>query len=451
MAASATVGERLESGRSSELDRRVRGLVTRISLGGWFEMYDLFMAAYVSLGLVREGLFTSMGTGIAAFAAFVGSGFAGMFAGTLIFSWVSDRFGRRAAFTWSLLFYSLATLFMAVMPNALLIDVCRFLAGIGIGVQIITIDAYVSEITRAEARGRLIAYSQFISYTAVPAVALLSLLFVPHVYAGLAGWRIVTLIGALGAIFVWPIRAGLPESPRWLESRGRSEDAERALREFAFGRPGFRSASYSAVRPAAELPHVSGVVYLKRTIALVVFNFFQTIGFYGFASWVPILLVQNGVSFVHDLQYVLVIAFANPFGPLVAIAAAERFERKWQIVGLAAAIALLGLAFAASRTATAIIGFGILITLANNWFSCAFHAYQAELYPTRVRARAVGFVYSWSRFSSIFVGYWIALVLGRYGVPGVFVLIAVAMTLAAAVIAIYGPKTNSVSVEVLAP
>lgn len=467
MAHAATIAARLESLRSSKLDGYIRSLVLRISLGGWFELYDLFMTAYIALGMVKEKLFTITGTGVGAFASFVGAGFAGMFVGTLLFGWLSDRFGRRSIFASSLLFYSMATLAMALMPSALLIDVFRFVAGIGIGVQIITIDAYVSEITPAANRGKFIAFSQFVSYTSVPIVALLAVLFVPHQFGPLAGWRIVAIIGALGAIAVWPIRAGLPESPRWLESHGRREEADRILRYFE-ERAGVRPAvaPYGELRSHATSSRATGShatesggswleiwrpPYCTRTIMLVIFNFFQTIGFYGFASWVPLLLYQNGVTYVRDLQYVLIIALANPFGPVIAILAADKFQRKWQIVVLAAAIAAFGLLFARARAASAIVVLGILITLANNWFSAAFHAYQAELFPTRIRTLAVGFVYSWSRFSAIFASIWISLILGRYGVTGVFTLIAIAMSIVAIVVAAMGQKTNRLQLEVLAP
>src|SRR5579864_6674078 len=140
----------------------IRALVTRISAGGWFEFYDLFMTAYIALGLVRDGLFTASGFDLQGFASFVAAGFAGMFVGTLIFSWVSDHFGRRATFAWSLIFYSLMTFVMALAPTTYTIELFRFLAGIGIGVQIITIDAYITEISPAASRGRNIAYSQFL-------------------------------------------------------------------------------------------------------------------------------------------------------------------------------------------------------------------------------------------------------------------------------------------------
>ena len=183
----------------------------------------------------------------------------------------------------------------------------------------------------------------------------------------------------------------------------------------------------------------------------MLFNFFQTIGFYGFATWVAILLFNEGVSFVHSLQYVFLIALAAPLGPLLAMQAAERAERKWQIVALAASSAVLGLAFAAMRAPWAIICIGLALTLANNWFSCAFHAYQAELYPTRIRAQAVGFVYAWSRLSAIFVGFWIASILARFGPGAAFAFIAVAMAIAGGAIATAGPLTRGRRLESLSP
>lgn len=451
----ATIAARLEALRSTAFARYARGLVLRISLGGWFELYDLFMTAYISLGLVREGLFSITGAGIAAFASFVGAGFAGMFVGTLLFGWLSDRYGRRTTFTWSLAFYSIMTLLMALGPSALWIDIFRALAGIGIGVQIITIDAYVSEIAPAAQRGRLIAFSQFISYTSVPVVALLAALLVPREFDGFAGWRIVAMLGALGAIFVWPIRAGLPESPRWLAAHERGDEAERVVAQFERNAESRGEAAQSPAPVVLSVRHswldLSRPPYVRRTIMLVVFNFCQTIGFYGFASWVPLLLYKEGVAYVQDLQYVLIIALANPFGPILGMYGADRWQRKWQIVMLAGAIAVFGLLFAQARAPVAIVLLGVLITLANNWFSAAFHAYQAELFPTAIRAIGVGFVYGWSRFSAIFASYWIATVLARYGVPAVFALIACAFVIAAAAIASLGETTNRETLETLAP
>lgn len=408
------------------MQRSTGALVARISAGGWFEAYDLFMTSYIALGLYREGLFKPTGSDVAAFATFVASGFAGMFAGTLLFGWVSDRFGRRASFAWSLVFYSAMTLGMALAQSAIAIDVWRFFAGVGIGVQIITIDAYVTEIAPAADRGRYIAFSQALTFTAVPVVAYLSATLVPLQFHGFAGWRVVAAIGAVGALLAWTLQRGLPESQRWADGRHAARD----------------------VRPLVEL---FGPEYRARTLMLVAFNVLQTFGYYGFSSWVTTLLYQEHVEFVHSLQYTAIIAIAFPFGPLVAMYFADRVERKWQIAALAITIAGLGLAFGGARTAAPIIAWGILLSLALNWFSSAFHAYQAELYPTRIRARAVGFVYSWSRLGSIGVSFAVSAVLARFGPPGVFAMIAAAMAAVAVLTGVFGPRTNRLELETIAP
>jgi MFS transporter, putative metabolite:H+ symporter len=117
-------------------------------------------------------------------------------------------------------------------------------------------------------------------------------------------------------------------------------------------------------------------------------------------------------------------SIAAPFDPLIALRLANRFERKWQIVWSAFAIAVSGLLFGQMNAAALLILFGVLLTLANNMLSFSSHAYQAELYPTRIRAMAVRFVYSWSRISVVFSSFVIGFFLDRFGVAGVFALIA---------------------------
>ena len=118
----------------------------------------------------------------------------------------------------------------------------------------------------------------------------------------------------------------------------------------------------------------------------------------------------------------------------------------WAAIGIAA----FGLLFAFQTTSVGVVICGLLITLCNNWLSFSFHAYQAELYPTRIRAQAVGFVYSWSRFSAIFSGFIIAFFLSRYGTIGVFSFIAGAMLVVFVVIAGFGPPVTKRRLEAIA-
>jgi putative MFS transporter len=182
---------------------------------------------------------------------------------------------------------------------------------------------------------------------------------------------------------------------------------------------------------------------------LIVFNLFQTVGFYGFANWVPTLLIKQGITVTTSLQYTFIIAIAAPFGPLLGMTLADKIERKWQIVLAALGIAVFGLIFGQMNSAAALILFGVLLTLSNNIMSFAFHAYQAELFPTRIRALAVGFVYSWSRLSAVFSAFVIAFFLDRFGVMGVFSLIAGSMVVVMLSIGVFGPRTGNLPLEAI--
>ncbi len=451
----ATIAARLDRLPNA---RPVRRLVTLISLGGCFEFYDIFFTAYVAQGLAKSGIFGGTGGmffGLQGIASFVAALFAGMFVGTIAFTPLSDRLGRRSIFTFALLWYSVATVAMAFQHTATGLLLWRFIASVGIGVEFVNSDAYVSELVPKDRRGAAFAYNQFVMFLAVPVVALLSYLLVPTTIAGFDGWRVVVLIGATGAIFIWWIRIGLPESPRWLAQHGRTAEADRIMSDLERRTEAeTRQKLPPPQTVAGESETVAGSwfeiwhePYLGRTVILVIFNLFQTVGYYGFASWVPQFLISHGIDVTRSLLYTFIIAIANPIGPLLFLTISDRFERKAQIAIAALCIAVFGLAFSQMTGAAGILVFGILVTLSNNWMSFSFHAYQTELYPTRIRAQAVGFVYSWSRFSAIFTAFFIAFALGRFGTTGVFVLIAACMAVVAVTIAGFGPRVTRLRLE----
>ncbi|MBV9520803.1 MAG: MFS transporter, partial [Hyphomicrobiales bacterium] len=207
--------------------RHVWMLITLLSLGGMFEFYDLFMTAYVVPGLVKAGLLADVKVGIfAGPALFVAATFTGLFIGTFVFGYVADRYGRRTIFTYSMLWYCAATLIMAFQNSGLEVSLWRLIAGIGIGVELVTIDTYLSELVPKSLRGRAFAFNQAVQFAVVPVVAFIAYMLVPTSPFGLDGWRWVVLIGSVGALFVWFIRRAVPESPRWLINHGRLDEAE---------------------------------------------------------------------------------------------------------------------------------------------------------------------------------------------------------------------------------
>ncbi|URV28352.1 MFS transporter [Burkholderia gladioli] len=454
-----------EASVSARLDRLpptryFRGLVARIAIGGWFEFYEMFMAAYISLGLIKGGMYHATTEGIFdvnGFASFLGSFFAGMFVGTVALGGFTDRFGRRAVFTGAMLLYSVATFAAALQVSPEAMDAWRFVAGLGIGVQLITVDTYISELTPNHARGKYMAFSILVILSSVPTVALLSYVLVPHTILGLDGWRWVMIIGSAGALLIWLIRRDLPESPRWLESRQRVAEARAIVERIESrvvaetGQP-LAAPMLDAAAPEQGQGSWSEIwrrPYLGRTLMLSLFNFCQTFGVYGFGAWVPVLLYSKGITITHSLLYTMVIAITTPLGAIGAMACAERIERKRQLAACAAVVAVAGVMFGMVREPALILLFGSAVTIANNWLIGIFHTYQAELYPTRIRARAVGFVFSWSRLSSIFVGFWVAALLKHYGVPAVFVLISSAMLVIVVAVGAFGPRSNGIRLEEL--
>jgi putative MFS transporter len=432
-------------------------LIVLLSLGGAFEFYDLFQTAYLSPGLISDGIFRVGAKGLFGLtdqATFAAATFAGLFIGTIVFGSVADRLGRRAVFTFSLLWYTAASIAMGLQHTNVGVDVWRLIAGIGIGVELVTIDAYVSELAPGRLRGRAFGINQFVQFLAIPVLALTCWILVPRSPLGLAGWRWVVFLGAGGAIAVWIIRRSIPESPRWLAQQGRLEEASKAIAEIERGvekEIGHAlSTSVQVVEQVGGKGKFSEIwvpPYRKRTFMLIVFNFFQTIGFYGFGNWVPALLASMGATVTGSLRYSFMIAVVYPIGPLLCVGIADKVERKWQIVSAAIGTATFGLLFAQHTSSAWLITFGILITLSNNLLSYSYHAYQAELFPTRIRARAIGFVYSWSRLSTIFTSFMIAFFLQRFGTKGVFAFIAASMLMVIVSIGIFGDRTKGLALE----
>ena len=436
--------------------RTIWRIVILLSFGMFFELYDLLFSGYVAPGLVKSGLLSPNTPGLfgtSGVAGFIAALFTGLFLGTLLCGFLADRFGRRAVFTGSLLWYTAANVMVAVQTTAFGLDFWRLISGIGLGLEMVTIGAYLSELAPKAIRGRVFAISQAIGFSSVPVISWLAYQLVPHAPFGIAGWRWVVLIGASAAIFIAALRRGLPESPRWLAQHGRIAEADQVLAAIEakvaaeHGRALPTPAPAPPVAPSGRFADLWVAPIRRRVILMSVFNVFQTIGFYGFANWVPSLLIRQGITVSTSLGYTTLIAIAAPIGPLLGFFFSDRIERKSAIVGAAAVILACGLVFGQARAPGLIIAMGVGITLASNILSYSLHTYQQELFPTGIRARAAGFVYSWSRASAIFSAFIIAFILQRFGTAGVFLFIAAAMIGVMVTIGVFGPRTRNRALE----
>lgn len=430
--------------------------ITLLALGGFFELYDLFETGYISSGLLAAGVFHTGSEGvfgIADQAAFASATFLGLFVGASLLAPYADRFGRRLTFMCALAWYGVFSLLMAFQQSAEMIILFRFLVGIGLGVELVTIDTYLSEWVPAHLRSRAFAFSFFIQFLSVPAVALMSWWLVPQTLLSLEGWRWVVIAGAVCSLVIWLIRKNLPESARWLAQQGRHQEAHKVLSEMEIRCGMTPGEDFSKSDAAAQLPkkgrfrEIWAPAYRKRTLMLVVMNFFQAIGFFGFGNWLPALLSGKGATVTHSLLYAFFITLAYPLGSLICSRYADKIENKWQIVFSSLMTVVFGTLFALATNPVLMIICGFLITYSNAWLTFSYHAYQTEIFPTHIRARAVGFCYSFSRLSTVFSSILIGIILQYAGSQGVIAFIVLSMLMVMLSVGIYGPKTRGLDLE----
>ena len=429
------------------ITRAHRAIVLIAGIGTFFDLFDIFLAGV--LGTVLTDRFHLDRLSLPLVLA---SGFLGMFLGALVLGAMADRLGRRRAFLFNLAIYSTFTFLGAFATSATMLIVTRFVAGIGIGAELPLVDAYLSELLPPQHRGRYTALAYTIGFVGVPAVGFLARLLVPMHPFGIDGWRWIFVAGSAGGAIIWWFRRQLPESPRWLESRGRIAEANAILAHLEG--LGSLPSDHDRSRPdervsvdSVTLKLLFSADYAGRTVVLWIFQVFQSVGYYGFGTLVPLVLASKGFSIVNSLTFVSAVYVGYPLGSALSILLVERLDRRWLIVGSAMSMAFLGLALGFASAPTAIVAFGMSYTMVSNVFSNAFHIFQAEIFPTSVRATATSTAYGLSRLSSASMPFVLLPVLERWGAPAMFAVVATAMFIVVVDIGVFAPSTTGRPLE----
>lgn len=439
------IGNKLSSLQIGNTHKKATAL---IGVGLFFEFFELFLA-----GVLSPVLQEKFHIGANIMPLLLGSSFLGMFFGALFLSGLADKWGRKKVFILNLSIYSISSLLIALSPNVTLIILFRFIAGFGLGCQPALCDTYLSEIIPASKRGKFIAWAYTLSFLAVPIEGFLARGLVPLSPLGVEGWRWLFIIGAIGAVIVFIGARNLPESPLWLASVGRMEEAEEIFKRFAEGsnyQQGQVDSSASHLKKEKEqekLP-VSTIFqkpFIKSTVMLYIFQIFQTFGYYGFGTLAPIVLATKGYTVTHSLEYVALSFIGYPLGSLLSVPLVERIDRKWLVVLAAFCMGVFGLMFGMAGSPTLIIAAGFLYTIVSNIFSNAYHILQVEIFPTAIRATASGGAYSISRLMSGLMPFILLPVLQHSGAGVLFSIVAAAMFIVILDVALLAPKTTGKS------
>jgi len=428
-------------------------LLILLSLGEFFELYDLFTGGFVVQPISKYYSVPPTESIYYTIAVF----FLGAFVGSILFNYIGDSMGRRTALIVNMMIASVALLLTPFSPNIYVLGLLRFITGLGVGPEaILVLDVMITEFFPSAVRGRALAIGYTAAWTAPIVVAVLAYLLLPYKYL-LYGWQWLFIIGGLGIAMIIPFRFLIPESPRWLESKGRIQEAEKIvnrMEEIAIKEKGqIPSPIQVEVVPSkrVSITELFSPMYRKRTIMLWIFEFLQTGVYYGFASLAPSVLAAKGFTLVHTLEYTMII-YTSYFLSSVAsifIIDSQKFDRKWQVSIVMLLMGIVGLAFGFSITPVEVIVTGFIFGFLSNIFSNAFHQYGAELYPTRVRAFADGVQYSLSRLGNYVWLTLLPLVLYTSGPATMYTVVFIMALIVTADVAILGPKASKIELEQL--
>jgi putative MFS transporter len=443
----ASVAARMDRIPLFSLHRR---LAIVVGLGTFFDLYDIFLAGVLAAVLAGDWHLSTNGK-----ALVIGSGFAGMFVGAIVFGICADRFGRRRMFMINLLVFSSFSLLGAAAPNLAWLAVLRCLAGLGLGAELTLADTYLSEMLPARVRGRYIARAYTFGFVGVPLAAFVGGRFLADRDVLFDGWRWLLIVGALGGLILWQLRRAMPESPRWYEIRGDDAAADRtatAIEDAARAELGLAELPPAASHALAEqrtssLAEVFSHPYRKRSAMLWIFHILQSVGYYGFGSLAPLVLASKGFDIVATLGYSAMIYLGYPLGSAASVSIVERFERRTLIIVTALAMAALGVVFGFATAPALILASGFLTTAVSNVFSNAYHIYQAEIFPTYMRATAIGSAYSLSRLTAAILPFVSVAILDGIGATAVFLGCAGILALLCLDVGLLGPRSTGKSLE----
>ncbi|AUC97900.1 MFS transporter [Bradyrhizobium sp. SK17] len=422
-------------------------------LGYLFDAMDAAVLAFILPVLRTAWSLTNVETGVLGSSTFVGYLFGALLAGTL-----GDLIGRRAVMMSALALYCAASLVSAAVDSWPAFFAARVVAGMGTGAESAIIAPYLAEFVARRYRGAFTgALAGFFSFGFV-AAALLGYFIVP---AYENGWRIVLVITAVPVVMLLWWRRSLPESPRWLESRGRETEASAVLDriEASFAREG-----QVLPAPVAEpaLPAVSSGTLLSNFAALLagrqarittmtwIMWLSITFSYYSFFVWIPGLLVQNGMSITKSFGYSLAMYCAQVPGYFTAAFFNERIGRQATIASymLLGGVSALGLAFAKSDGE--IMTAGLLLSFFMNGTYAGVYAYTAEVFPTAIRTTGAGLASAIGRIGAIAAPILVGYLYPNFGFAGVFGVTTSVLLIGALTVVLMGVPTRGRSLEEIA-
>ena len=445
MTMAVNAGARLDRLPVSSFHYRIFWL---IGAGMFFDGIDIYLASSV-LAATTQSKFSTLEQNI----QFISLTLVGMTIGGFVTGFLGDRFGRRFTYQFNLLVFGLASLAAAFAQDMNQLIACRFVQGIGFGAEIVVGYSTLTEFVPPKTRGRWLAFMSFLVVAGFPVTALLGYLIIPTF-----GWRPMFVVAGVGALVVWYLRKRLPESPRWLEAKGRAAEAEALMlaieKEVAAGAtlpaargPGRHRAGHAMalLRPPLLQRMVVGS-WVLITINTLVFTF---------VIFLPQFFLRQGLTISQSLGYTVALAAGSLVGCALGAYAADAIGRRPSIIGASIVTIVTGWVYAqfsAASDPAIVLGVGFVLMIAIYvQLAILIAVYTPELFPTEIRLRANGICHTLGRLATVASPFIAGALLARYSLSGVIGLMTALLMVQMLLVWAWGVEPAKRRLEDVAP
>jgi len=433
------VGNALDEAKISPLHIKI---ISLIAAGYFFDVIDYIVQGSLFPDMIKSGFATPGGA-----AAIVSATTIGMFIGTCAQGEFTDRFGRRFIYQFNLLLFGIFTILGAFAPNIELLVVCRFIAGLGLGAEQPLCFAYAGEYSPKLIRGRILAIIHFIGGAMVWPISTLFVL----AFRDKIGWQGVWICFGIGALIVWVLRFALPESPRYLATHGRGQDALDVLGKLGISTPPLSTLSTGAASNTKSDPFaVVFKQYPVRVIAgMICFSAFFGVAI-GLGGWLPSIMVDKGFTITKSLTYTLAMNFAVPCASICMMYTLDKYGRKVTSVCAFVGAGIMAIVFANAQSDMQLLVAGFIMIFFVQVAGNAMQIFASEVFPTNARASGFGWAAGVGRLATAGIFPAILWVRTGYGLTTVFVCLAIVLVIAAFAVTQLGPEAKQKGLDEIA-
>lgn len=393
---------------------------------------DVYIAGAINGAIVSSG-FASIQQG----SMFLSSGFLGLFLGSLLAGYIGDFYGRKKSYQHNLLLFGTFTLLSAFAPNIIFLTIFRLFAATGLGAEIVTSYAIVNEFAPIKRRGHWSGMTAIVANSGAPITLLIATFMIPKF-----GWRSMFLLLGILAIALWFARRHFPESPRWLLSKGRTEEANTIIQQLT------TRGLYEEGELQDKNEAISHISFAKGLAIAIIAVSATLLCQYTFTTWVPTLLLKQGISIVSSIGFSAIMMIGAPIGSAIGASLVDRAGRKKVIFTGFIAVAILGIAYAYETTTIGIIINGFLLTVTLYILvATVVSIYTNELFETSHRFRGAGIANGISKLLNVLMPTAVAFIITTASPAFLYYSIAIIAITAAIIIAFFGPETDQKAIK----